>query len=180
MKRTSTQYFSNLDDHGRARPEKGNTPPLRATLGASERSWELYYDRFDLARSQTSRFVSAGWWRSIPYDPAFTPRKRTALGRFHHEAATVALTADSRVAVYSGDDEPFDYMYKFVSSGRFNPSRPQPPTSRCFDDGILYAARFTDDGTGEWLPLVSARGRSVAQNGFHSQADVSFRRPPGR
>ena len=50
-----------------------------------------------------------------------TPVKHTALGRFKHEAANIYVTDDGTVVAYSGDDERFDYMYKFVSSKKMQP-----------------------------------------------------------
>ncbi len=150
---------------------------------ATERKWERFDDRFDLAKepNEANRF---GWIVEIdPYDPDSTPRKRTALGRFKHEAAEPRITEDGHVAVYMGDDERFDYFYKFVSSGKYRRGGSRSDrrhNAGLLDDGTLYVARFTGDsppseidgsgklpsdglfdGGGEWIPLVSGRKSHV-------------------
>ena len=87
----------------------------------SELLWENFDPRFDVAKApnEVNRF---GWVVEIdPNDPNSTPVKHTALGRFKHEAANIKITADGRVAVYSGDDSRFEYIYKFVSKGKYKP-----------------------------------------------------------
>lgn len=115
--------------------------------------WHRFDPRFDLSnrdfRHEENRF---GWVVEIdPFDASQTPVKRTALGRFKHEGAAIVVGRDKRVVAYMGDDQRFDYIYKFVSAGDWEAMRGAGKSP--LDEGTLYAARFNDDGSGEWLPL---------------------------
>ncbi|WP_308250106.1 PhoX family protein [Sphaerisporangium fuscum] len=142
-------------------------------IPSGNRRFDRVEERFDLGKhpQEINRF---GWVVEVdPFDPEATPVKRTALGRFAHEAATTSLTRDGRVAVYMGDDGRFEYIYKFVSKNRFIPGFDRHNRT-LLDEGTLHVAKFTGDspageidgtgklpadaafdGTGTWIPLVS-------------------------
>lgn len=138
-----------------------------------------------------------------PYDPSSTPRKHTALGRFKHEAATVRLTDDGRPVVYTGDDERFDYFYKFVGSKRMRHGSSRSVREHnlsLLDEGTLYVARLTGDspaaeidgsgklpadgefdGSGEWIPLATATAHGAVSHvdGMTAEEVLVFTRLAG-
>ncbi|MBC9001739.1 PhoX family protein [Micromonospora aurantiaca (nom. illeg.)] len=144
---------------------------------SGSRKWERADERFDLARNpnEANRF---GWVLELdPYDPNSIPRKHTAMGRVKHEGAEIILAKDGRVVAYMGDDERFDYLYKFVSDKKMRQG--DSPADRrhnmtLLESGTLYVAQFgatsaseidgsgklpadgAFNGTGRWIPL--ARG----------------------
>lgn len=94
-----------------------------------------------------------GWVTEIdPFNPKSTPVKRTALGRIKHEGAWVQEARDGRVVVYTGDDEQFEYIYRYVSKDRWRKMIREGKSP--LDEGTLYVAKFSADGTGQWLPLT--------------------------
>ena len=107
-----------------------------------------------------------------PFDPTSTPRKHTALGRFKHEGANVTIAASGHAVSYSGDDERFDYLYKFVSKGKYREGD-KKHNMTLLTEGDLFVASFKGnspknqidgsgvlpsdgafDGTGQWIQLT--------------------------
>jgi uncharacterized protein len=169
-------YFANLDQL-KARTDVDSFiidahRRFRMWKAQSLYNWDVADARFDLATTPTEPF-RFGWIVEIdPLDPASTPVKRTALGRFAHEGASPVIAHDGRVAVYMGDDDKFEYVYKFISSARFD-ARNRAANRQLLEQGILHVARFDASGKGQWLPLVfDPKGPLNAAAGFRDQADV--------
>ena len=163
---------------------------------ADYHQWGRYEQRFDLARdpNEGNRF---GYIVEVdPHDPASTPIKHSALGRTKHESATIHVTEDGTVVAYSGDDERFEYIYKFVSSRKVqagNGSAAMRSNLRILDEGTLYVAVLTGDspqqvdgsgklptdakfaGTGRWVPLltVDESGKATSRIDGMSPAEVA-------
>ena len=145
-------------------------------LEPSVLKWETFDPRFDATKTpnEPNRF---GYIVELnPWDPNSTPVKHTAMGRFRHEGANIYVTDDGTVVAYSGDDQRFDYMYKFVSSKKMQPGKDPAAMAHnltLLDEGTLYVAKLSSDipaneidgsgklpstgsfrGTGTWIPLL--------------------------
>jgi len=162
-------YFSG--DAPAGHPDSERLFLAQVTGGKVDRmSWGKFDKRFDVSQepNEANRF---GWMVEVdPYDPKAEPVKRTALGRFRHEAASVVINHDRRIVVYLGEDRVWGFVFRFVSEGRYDAAK-GVANGKLLDRGTLYVARFEEHKL-VWIPLVHGRGRLTAENGFHSQADV--------
>ena len=134
--------------------------------------WARFYDRWDMSKNPNEP-LHTGWIVEIdPFDPESTPKKRTAIGRYKHEACNLTINADGHVVAYSGDDQVFEYLYRFVSKNKYQEGNRQANMD-LLEEGTLYVAEFDEHGL-TWNPLVYGKGALTPENGFFSQADVCF------
>ncbi|KAA0909734.1 PhoX family protein [Aquicoccus porphyridii] len=147
----------------------------RERYGLGADGWGYDYHKWDSrfdAAANPNEPHRAGYVVEIdPADPDSIPVKRTALGRFKHENAAVAVAPDGRVVVYSGDDERGEFLYKWVSRDVYVPGG---DTSTLLEEGQLYVAGFEDDQTGRWIPLTpEATGMTAAEIAIFSRIAAS-------
>ncbi|MBJ7321381.1 MAG: PhoX family phosphatase [Rhodococcus sp.] len=153
---------------------------------ASDRAWERFDDRFDLVKNpnEANRF---GYMVEIdPFDSSSTPVKHSSLGRFKHEAANIYVTNDGTVVAYSGDDERFEYIYKFISTKKVMPGQGAASMRHnmtIMSEGTLYVATLSGNspseeidgsgelpsdgsfaGTGTWIPLLESGPNGVGKS----------------
>ncbi|MGH6635352.1 MAG: PhoX family protein [Gammaproteobacteria bacterium] len=159
-------YFSgSLQGHPEARNYARYGVPKQGSV------WGEYDPRWHINREplEVNRF---GWMVEVdPFKQDIAPVKRTALGRFKHEGAKCVVNGDGRVVVYMGDDEAFEYLYRFVSRERFQERAPGS-NQDLLDRGTLWVARFGEDGALQWLALRWGELGLTKERGFESQADV--------
>jgi uncharacterized protein len=125
--------------------------------------WASVDPRFDFAKNPNDP-NRVGYVVEIdPFNPKSTPRKLTALGRFKHENAELVVADNGRVVVYMGDDERGEFLYKYISDAKYVAGG---DNASLLETGKLFAAKFHDDGRGEWREL------NPATTGMASQAVV--------
>jgi uncharacterized protein len=181
------QYFANRDllvtNNPADSPEvqalkayaKANASVFGIAAGSSGRGWEVVDDRFDMTKDWNEPF-RFGWIVEVdPYAAASTPKKRTALGRFKHEAAAGTIdSASSKYVVYMGDDQAGQFIYKFVTTGTVN-TTDRAANDGLLDSGTLYVATFNSAGTGTWSPLTFGSVAALSSPTFEDQADILIR-----
>ncbi|MBD0862769.1 PhoX family phosphatase [Gordonia sp. zg691] len=166
-----------------------------------EHHWGRFEDRFDLAKepNEANRF---GYIVEVdPHDPEAVAVKHSSLGRFKHESANIYVVGgapgtdrgpgtdrdpdNGTVVAYSGDDEKFEYIYKFVSSRKIKSGLSKTAREHnmgILDEGTLYVATFTGDsaepvdgagdhpsagkfaGRGSWKPLLTVDADGSARS----------------
>jgi uncharacterized protein len=144
--------------------------PIDVRYPKGSRKWERADERFDLAKhpNEAHRY---GWIVEVdPFDPESRPRKHTALGRFKHEGANVIVADNGHVVAYLGDDEKFDYLYKFVSDKKFMPGNSwvaRKHNLTLLESGTLYVAALTGSSTGE----IDGTGKLPSDGAFDGRGE---------
>ena len=164
-----------LDDRDARRPDRARS----SRAGTSPRAPAAADGTGDF-RNEAFQF---GWVVEIdPFDPASTPRKRTALGRMNHEGCLVGrIVAGVQPAFYMGDDAQNEYIYKFVSAHAVGRGRRErAPTGSRSATSISTPARSTSHASTPTARACGCRWCSVrapltaanAAYPFADQADV--------
>ena len=156
---------------GRKNPYGWDTPD-----GEQYQRWNSKVSGASAAEDHRNSFNTFGWVVEIdPFRPESKPVKRSALGRFNHEGAWPApAKAGEPIVIYSGDDARNEYVFKFVSDAEWDPKDINGGTAmgaKYLDKGKLYAAKFNDDGTGQWLELTHGKNGIDDKNTLYPFAD---------
>ena len=156
---------------GRKNPYGWDTPD-----GEQYQRWNSKVSGASAAEDHRNSFNTFGWVVEIdPFRPESKPVKRSALGRFNHEGAWPApARAGEPIVIYSGDDARNEYVFKFVSDAKWDPKDLNGGTAvgaKYLDKGKLYAAKFNDDGTGQWLELTHGKNGIDDKNTLYPFAD---------
>ncbi|KAF0811975.1 hypothetical protein IGB42_03517 [Andreprevotia sp. IGB-42] len=162
-------YFSDWSDNGDPKGFNAKRYGLKGE-GAGYK-WVDVDFRFDaqINPNEPNRF---GWVVEIdPQEPDAKPVKRTALGRFKHEGACLSVAPSGQCVFYMGDDEKFEYIYKFVTAKPWNKNN-RKANRDLLDEGTLYVARFDADGSGSWLELTHGKNGLTKENGFADHGEL--------
>jgi len=109
-----------------------------------------------------------GWVVEVdPFDKDSVPKKRTSLGRFHHENVSINISFGKKIVAYMGDDIVDKCVYKFISKNLYD-DNVRKNNFDILDQGDLYVADFKNN---KWQ-LIDYEKREELKNNFRSQADV--------
>ncbi len=163
-------------------PENRKSPYLWDTAGTDDlfARWSSSVVGATAADDYRNTANNFGWVVEIdPFNNTSVPVKRTALGRFNHEGAWPApAVVGQPIVIYQGDDARNEYIYKFVSKALWSASDVNgglAAGAKYLDEGTLYVAKFSADGTGTWLELTHGKNgidSSNATYAFANQGDV--------
>ena len=153
-------YYSSSDPDIETGPEF-----KRYGVGPKDRgyAWATADERFDIAKHPNESNRNGYIVEIDPLAPDSTPKKRTAMGRCKHENAEIVIAGNGQVVGYMGDDERGEFLYKFVSDGKYAEGG---DNADLLESGRLFVAKFADEGKGEWLELTPE------STGMSSQAEV--------
>ena len=177
---TAISPASSTEDHPEAANYKRYGVPGNAPMTGAK-----YHDRFDLAKepNEPNRF---GWIVEIdPFDPDLDAEEaHRARAASSMRAPRRSSTRTAGYVVYIGDDERFDYVYKFVTKARSNASN-RAANMDLLDErhavgrqirrrrhGRLAAARLR--------PGPADRRERLWQPGRRADRDAARRRPARR
>jgi uncharacterized protein len=162
------QYFS-----GQIKGHKEEEHFRRFGMMAKGNFFSKIDPRFDLNNESQSALHFGMVVEIDPYEPNEPIKKHSMLGRCKHECAKVRLRKDGHVEVYTSDDQVFEYLYKFVSKKKYKEGDRQH-NKTLLESGILHVAKFEENGSMKWLPMIHGQGLLTSKNGFNSQADVQI------
>jgi uncharacterized protein len=192
-------YFTRSSTDNTARGNDKTVTSLnrygRSQGAASRHGWETggsadKYQRWNNSKTGVSMDGSDDYRNELntmgyiveidPYDKTRAAKKRTSLGRFAHESAVFSIPAAGKpLAVYMGDDSRNEYIYKFVSTQNWVDADADPVSrmatgDKYLDNGKLYVAKFSSDGSGQWVELNLANAAIATYAGytFADEADI--------
>ena len=145
----------------------GKTP--WGTILTCEENYDMFWGERDrLGKTEPSWL---GWEKFYPLPPEHygwvvevepltgKSKKLISLGRIAHECAAVTKAKNGKVVAYTGDDQAFEHLYKFISNSESS-----------LEDGKLYVA---DLEKGKWLSL-DINEQPILKKTFKNQTEVQI------
>lgn len=156
--------------------EKFNSDQKRYGIGSISwgYEWDKWDERFDVSLHANEPNRCGYIVEVDPFNPESIAKKRTALGRFKHENAEVVIADNGQVVIYMGDDERGEFLYKFVSKGKYIKGN-FANNKDLLDEGTLFVAKFdyaNEKGVGRWIELTHGKNGLTIENGFNDQGEI--------